>query len=981
MRSTTYRVLILGDFHFGESYGAGKRVLNDKGYHHSTEHLLPFIDAADTFVVNLETPLVDPEQHPSGLKGNKKYIHWADPVGTGSALAELGVEAVSLANNHTMDHGAEGLHSTFAALEHVGIPWFGAGHNLSEATEPYRLRVPQGSGGGDLLLHGSFQYSRSHDHNYGFYASADTPGCAPLSTSTVTSLEAFERRSDSFHVAFPHWGANYTWHTPGQYRLSQRMLDRGYDLILGHGSHTVQEVLRSQQRWTVFGIGNGNFQSRGRWTQFVEENGILPFSFWAMLEIAADQGQDRRLSLKLYPVYSDNSFTNFRPGPVSGDDFRHLVQTLEAKSPNAWRFSNASSSIGHDSLGHHIQLDLGEWLPETRPTRLKPLADTGDPGDLPLRTISGDVQDAIERLHKGGSFGPTLLAMAGEKHGATTEWISTNRAVISCRGRRFLVDGYIAHESVLGEQCCKDKGLTSEFLQESGISVPRGREVTSVDEAVAVATELGRPVVVKPVDGNKSRGVAVNLEDEESVRSAFVAAQKVSHRVLVQDFIDVDSEMRILASNDQSYAVNKRLLPHVIGDGASSIAQLIEDKNRQRQLNPSLHNRPLPTDELTVRYLAKSGRRLDDIPTEHEVVTVRDVGGLGAGGDTHQLFESTPARIKQTAADAVRAIPGLQWAGVDLVVEKETGDPYVIEINTRASYGAALTPTYGQPRDVASSLWDLRWSATTPDITSDPIVNKIRRPRSRPSLLKGITTERSVSLAQALFIHAANTGLTVKHHSDRLVTLTSENGGQQWMTSKGFTELDRSAVIQVLRRHDAVRRLLALANVRRAKGQKIVSSTELSAHLRDIKTDVTVVPVGTSWSSQKSFEIIADKASGRTINKDGPWIVQSRPAGIRLRVFADARQSWAISSSSGSKTLSQASVRSAGKLAVEAIRAVPELRWGVVDVIVRPRALASGNPYAVLVEGITITPTLDPSSVVVAGSITDFFDHILDGSR
>lgn len=91
-----YKVLVLGDFHFGESYArGGAKILAEQGYEHSTVNLRPFVDSCDSVVMNLETPLVRPEASPSPFTGQKTYVHWGDPVATGRELRNLGVDAVS----------------------------------------------------------------------------------------------------------------------------------------------------------------------------------------------------------------------------------------------------------------------------------------------------------------------------------------------------------------------------------------------------------------------------------------------------------------------------------------------------------------------------------------------------------------------------------------------------------------------------------------------------------------------------------------------------------------------------------------------------------------------------------------------------------------------------------------------------------------------------------------------------------------------
>src|SRR5699024_5018348 len=107
------------------------------------------------------------------------------------------------------------------------------------------------------------------------------------------------------------------------------------------------------------------------------------------------------------------------------------------------------------------------------------------------------------------------------------------------------------------------------------------------EEAVSVAETFGGPVVIKPRSGRKSRGVSTNLRNSDEVRIAYAWARKHSSAVIVQEYIEPAEEMRVMASPEGAFAVIKRILPHVVGDGASTIGQLIADKNLQRPLNPS----------------------------------------------------------------------------------------------------------------------------------------------------------------------------------------------------------------------------------------------------------------------------------------------------------------------------------------------------------------------------------------------------------
>src|SRR5690625_989522 len=429
----------------------------------------------------------------------------------------------------------------------------------------------------------------------------------------------------------------------------------------------------------------------------------------------------------------------------------------------------------------------------------------------------------------------------------------------------------MVHESSLSERICKDKALTGRLLSEMGVPTPKSVLVTSADEAVATAFDIGGPVVIKPVDGNKSRGVSVDLRDEDEIQEAFLRAQQISRSVLVQQYVEVEQELRVLASPSECVAVNMRVLPNVVGDGVSSIGDLIHDKNIQRQLNPSLRTRPIPVDEVTQRFLARADRSLGTCPADGEFITVRNVGGLGVGGETHQALEETSEAIKRAAVAAVASIPGLDWAGVDLIVEKDTGTPYVIEINTRAAYGAALFPSFGEPKDVASTVWKLRYDASAPESTSPVVPLSGRAPIPLGSSL-GVegAAGTSKNLAGMFFQWLEATGNTVNFQSAEVCRV-----GGRWFTSNALTEKDLSVVTQAVRQHGVVRRLLAMGDIRRVRGTRIASSDQLQRYLDGKDGQFIAVPVNGSWGSKRSIIAPADELVSRvTIGQ--PWFVQSR---------------------------------------------------------------------------------------------------------
>ena len=98
--------------------------------------------------------------------------------------------------------------------------------------------------------------------------------------------------------------------------------------------------------------------------------------------------------------------------------------------------------------------------------------------------------------------------------------------------------------------------------------------------AVRSARHIGYPVVLKPLNANHGRGVSINLTTDEQVEQAFEFAREhgTSRAVLVESYVE-GYDHRMLVVNNELVAVAKRVPGHVVGDGNSTIAELIDKTN------------------------------------------------------------------------------------------------------------------------------------------------------------------------------------------------------------------------------------------------------------------------------------------------------------------------------------------------------------------------------------------------------------------
>jgi poly-gamma-glutamate capsule biosynthesis protein CapA/YwtB (metallophosphatase superfamily) len=190
---------------------------------------------ADVFVLNLECCISgggEPWPNP-----HKPFFFRAPPIAV-EGLELLGVDCVTLANNHALDYGEESLLDTFGHLERAGIGWVGAGRDAVEARRPVVLRADNGF---RLAVIGVT------DHPADFAAAPGRPGVAyaELRSDGVPAwlVDAIERVDADATLVTPHWGPNMTQApVPHVLRAAASLVEAGATLVAGHSAHVFQGV-------------------------------------------------------------------------------------------------------------------------------------------------------------------------------------------------------------------------------------------------------------------------------------------------------------------------------------------------------------------------------------------------------------------------------------------------------------------------------------------------------------------------------------------------------------------------------------------------------------------------------------------------------------------------------------------------------------------------------------------------------------------
>jgi cyanophycin synthetase len=267
----------------------------------------------------------------------------------------------------------------------------------------------------------------------------------------------------------------------------------------------------------------------------------------------------------------------------------------------------------------------------------------------------------------------------------------------------------IDRTSAIGESIAQDKQLTKALLRAAGIPVPTGRVVSSATDAWTAAQEIGLPVVVKPRDGNQGRGVVVNISNEEQLHRAYASAREESRDVMVERFMP-GYDFRVLVVGNQVVAAARRDPPMVIGDGVSTVAQLVDQVNADPRRGGG-HAHALTRirlDDIAIVTLEAQGYHLDFVPDIGVQVILRNNGNLSTGGTATDVTDDLHPDLAARAVDAARMI-GLDVCGVDLVCENvnqslEDQHGGIVELNAAPGLRMHLQPSYGKPRAVGEAI-------------------------------------------------------------------------------------------------------------------------------------------------------------------------------------------------------------------------------------------------------------------------------------
>ena len=271
--------------------------------------------------------------------------------------------------------------------------------------------------------------------------------------------------------------------------------------------------------------------------------------------------------------------------------------------------------------------------------------------------------------------------------------LNENKSIVEhFRGnhREFVIQGNrTTRDYYIFENLADDKVIAKGIMAKAGVNVPKSVVLTAemndrdIDEIVKPM--YNTKLVVKPRSTNYGTGITVFSEpaNKTQIMNAIKYAFEFDNNVLIEEYVK-GMEYRFLVIDGKCLSVCNRRNASVVGDGKSTILELINAKNKEEW--HYLTGCPVKKDKPVNEYLKLQDLTLDSVPAKGKRITLRSNSNCSTGGESVDYTETMPTKFKRIAEKAAASF-NAKICGVDIIIEDIKKDKYaIIEINDNPGY-------------------------------------------------------------------------------------------------------------------------------------------------------------------------------------------------------------------------------------------------------------------------------------------------------
>lgn len=261
--------------------------------------------------------------------------------------------------------------------------------------------------------------------------------------------------------------------------------------------------------------------------------------------------------------------------------------------------------------------------------------------------------------------------------------------------------------SANGKMISANKLLTLDYVTQMGINVPPYLIYKENDSQLESFSQYNRPIVVKPNDSEKSKGVSVGINSMQQLHDAVNTAKEYSKKgeVILQKQV-FGKLYRLFVLNGKLAAASLREPAFVVGDGFSTVEQLINQKNTDPMRGDD-SSYPLKLIDFTKTTKFLDGA-INNVLPKSDKFYVSDIASISAGGEAMDVTDAVNANLARLAEKIAQQL-GLFVAGFDIIcddISENIDEKYLplLEINSCPGLRMHAYPTIGNPINLAESI-------------------------------------------------------------------------------------------------------------------------------------------------------------------------------------------------------------------------------------------------------------------------------------
>ncbi len=278
---------------------------------------------------------------------------------------------------------------------------------------------------------------------------------------------------------------------------------------------------------------------------------------------------------------------------------------------------------------------------------------------------------------------------------------------------KLFLNGCSSYNSLKVRKSCRSKQQARAIFASNQIPHASGLAFFNPFKAIRFVSKQGFPVVIKPNVSGFSRGSHFPVTNYSGLWKAIVFARAWWPVTVIESYLNGRNYRVVVASHGIMAAI-ERYAPFVIGDGSSTIEQLIHNENKIRKemgLYPEMH--PIEISKRTVKYLHKQHLNLQSVPQQNDKIDIYNKIALAPGGTVETVETSTLHKDNKEICERILKEFNANILGIDIIMEKGIDQSYkhqkciFLEVNSRPYLKMHSKPRFGKIPDLSNHFAQL----------------------------------------------------------------------------------------------------------------------------------------------------------------------------------------------------------------------------------------------------------------------------------